>query len=150
MRNVAMLAAGAAALALSACATGGGESVAEVVAPTFYAELTGSAEAPGPGDPDGSGKVEVSIVDASDNVCYEIKEVRNIGAVTATHIHRGATGVAGPPVVTLENPADGHSKACAKADGALADEIKKNPGEFYVNVHSSEFPNGAIRGQLHS
>lgn len=151
MKRLAIFAGGAVALALAGCTTsGGGEGVAEIVAPTLHAELIGSAEVPGPGDPDGSGKAEVSIVDATDNVCYEIKEVRGLSAVTAAHIHRGATGVAGPPVVMLETPTDGHSKSCARADGSLADEIKKNPGGFYVNIHSSEFPDGAIRGQLHN
>ncbi|MBS1786273.1 MAG: CHRD domain-containing protein [Acidobacteria bacterium] len=27
-------------------------------------------------------------------------------------------------------------------------DIMKNPGNYYVNVHTAEFPNGAIRGQL--
>ena len=146
MKRLAVLAAGAAALALSAC--NAGETVADVVGETHHADLTGAAEVPGPGDPDGSGRAEVSTVDASDNLCYEIKDVKNIAAVTGAHIHRGEVGAAGPPVVTLENPSDGHSKACTRVDGGLADEIKNNPERFYVNVHTSEFPDGAIRGQL--
>ena len=147
MRNLALLAAGAGALALTACEHTG-ETAADIVAPTHEAVLTGAAEVPGPGDPDGTGRVEVSVVDATDNVCYEFKEVRNLGAVTAAHIHRGAAGAAGPPVVTMEAPADGHSKGCVKVDGALVDDIHHRKGEFYVNVHTSDFPDGAIRGQL--
>jgi hypothetical protein len=131
-----------AALALAGC-----ETVAESIDETFTASLSGAQEVPGPGDVDGTGEAEVTIVDAVDNVCYELG-VRGIAPATAAHIHRGAMGVAGPPVVTLETPADGESVGCTQAPEAIADEIEANPAGFYVNVHNAEFPNGAIRGQL--
>lgn len=131
-----------AGLALAGC-----ETVADAVKQGMTASLTGAQEVPGPGDTDGSGTAEITIVDATDNVCYDVN-VRNIGPATAAHIHRGGTGVAGPPVVTLEAPTDGGSEGCISAPGALADEIEANPAAFYVNVHNAEFPNGAVRGQL--
>jgi hypothetical protein len=133
----------AAALALAGC-----ETVAESVDETYSAMLQGSQEVPGPGDPDGSANAEVTIVDAVDNVCYEINDVRGISPATAAHIHRGASGVAGPPVVTLQAPTDGESQGCIQAPEAIADEIEANPSGFYVNVHTADYPNGAIRGQL--
>lgn len=137
----AILALGA-ALALTGC-----ETVAESVDETYSASLSGAQEVPGPGDPDGSGTAEVTIVDAIDNVCYEIN-VAGISPATAAHIHRGAQGVAGPPVVTLEAPTDGETQGCTQAPEAVADEIEANPAGFYVNVHTADFPNGAVRGQL--
>ena len=142
-KMLAILGAGSAAIALSGC-----ETVAEAVQPTHHATLTGAAEVPGPGDPDGSGRAEISMVDAADRVCYEIW-VSNIATPTAAHIHRGATGVAGPPVITIDEPTDGHVSSCEDIDGTLADEINGNPDAFYINVHNAEFPNGAVRGQLH-
>lgn len=133
----------AAALALAGC-----ETVAEHVDETYSATLTGAAEVPGPGDADGSGNAEVTIVDGVDNVCYEINNVAGISPATAAHIHRGAAGIAGPPVVTLEAPTDGESVGCVQAPEAVADEIEANPAGFYVNVHTADYPNGAIRGQL--
>lgn len=137
-----------AALALGASlALAGCETVADAVKEGMTASMTGSQEVPGPGDPDGSGTAEITIVDATDNVCWDLN-VRDIAPATAAHIHRGATGVDGPPVVTLDAPSDGSNEGCTAAPGSLADEIEANPAAFYVNVHNTEYPNGAIRGQL--
>ena len=138
----------AALMAATALALAGCETVAETIDETYSATLSGSQEVPGPGDADGSANAEVTIVDAVDNVCYEINDVRGISPATAAHIHRGANGVAGPPVVTLQAPTDGESQGCVKAPEAIADEIEANPAGFYVNVHTADYPNGAIRGQL--
>jgi len=65
------------------------------------------------------------------------------------HIHKGAAGVNGPIVVTLNTPdKNGTSTACADIDPALAKDILANPQGYYVNVHNADFPNGAARGQL--
>lgn len=132
----------AAGLTLAGC-----ETVADAVKQGMTASLTGAQEVPGPGDTDGSGTAEITIVDGTDNVCYDLN-VRNIAPATAAHIHRGMKGEAGPPVVTLEAPTDGGAEGCVSTPGALADEIEANPVAFYVNVHNAEFPNGAVRGQL--
>ncbi len=135
-----------AALAL-AVGLSGCETVADAVKQGMTASLTGAQEVPGPGDPDGSGTAEITIVDATDNVCFDIR-VRNIAPATAAHIHRGLPGEAGPAVVPLQPPDDGSAEGCLNAPGALADEIEANPAAFYVNIHNAEFPAGAIRGQL--
>jgi hypothetical protein len=129
-------------LSLAGCAT-----VGDAVGTGLEATLSGAEEVPGPGDPDGSGSAEITIVDRTDNLCYEVT-VRNIAPATAAHIHRGAPGRAGPPVVTLDAPTDGESNACLSVASELVDEIEANPGNFYINVHNAAFPNGAVRGQL--
>jgi hypothetical protein len=131
-----------AGLSLGACQT-----VGEVVGEGMRATLTGSEEVPTRGDPDGSGMAEVTTVDRTDNLCYEVS-VRNIETATAAHIHRGGRGVSGPPVVTLDAPADGESNGCLSIDSNLLDEIERNPRGFYINVHNARYPNGAVRGQL--
>lgn len=139
---------GSTALAIAAALTlAGCETLADTVKQGMTASLTGAQEVPGPGDTDGSGRAEITVVDATDNICYDV-DVRNIAPATVAHIHRGAPGEAGPPVVTLEAPTDGDAKGCISAPGALADEIEANPAAFYVNIHNAEFPEGAVRGQL--
>jgi hypothetical protein len=79
--------------------------------------------------------------------CY-IMNVTGIERATMAHIHRGGAGTDGPPVVTLEAPADGSSGGCQPVAADLAQALLANPAGFYVNVHNAVFPRGAIRGQL--
>ena len=54
----------------------------------------------------------------------------------------------GPIVVHLTAVQDGTSSGCITVSQSLIKEIMKNPAGFYVNVHTSQFQNGALRGQL--
>ena len=73
--------------------------------------------------------------------------VRSIAAPTASHIHRGAPGVAGPVVITLASSFPNNvGTGSFTASQAQSDEFVSNPLNFYVNVHNAEFPDGAIRG----
>lgn len=110
----------------------------------FTVAMTGAAERPGPGDPDGSGTAQITVNAGQGRVCWDVT-VSNIDPATAAHIHRGPATAAGPPVVTM-TPPTGHG--CATVDRALAQELIQTPGAFYVNVHNAAFPPGAIRGQL--
>ena len=115
--------------------------------PKFTASLSGAQEVPGPGDPDGTGSAMVWLNPDQNRVCYTLS-VSNIAPATLAHIHRGALGVAGPVVVTLVAPTNGASSGCTTATAALIEEIRSNPSGFYVNVHNTPFPGGAVRGQL--
>lgn len=119
----------------------------QLEARTFLAaSLSGDAEVPGPGDDDGDGFAGIDIV-GDGRLCADLF-VRRLDRVTAAHIHDGATGAAGPIVVTLPAPIFGTSSGCVNADQALVDNIVANPAVFYVNVHTQAFPDGAVRGQL--
>jgi hypothetical protein len=111
--------------------------------------LTGAAEVPGPGDPDGSGTAAITVNPGQEKICYELgAEDITLPAIGA-HIHVGTVEVEGPVVVPLTPPgADGRSSGCAEVSRELASEIVQNPEGYYVNVHTSDFPAGAIRGQL--
>ncbi|MGH2538868.1 MAG: CHRD domain-containing protein [Candidatus Promineifilaceae bacterium] len=114
------------------------------------ASLTGAAEVPGPGDPDGSGTAAISLNQGQGEVCFTIQVADITLPAAAAHIHVGPAGVAGPVVVTLSPPdADGFSSGCVSdVDAELIKAIRQNPEQYYVNVHTSDFPAGAVRGQL--
>ena len=111
------------------------------------AALTGAAEVPGPGDTDGTGAFEARVNAGQGQICYKL-EAGNIVTATMAHIHRGAAGVAGGVAVALAAPSDGASEECKTITKELAQELIQTPEAFYVNVHNSEFPAGAVRGQL--
>jgi len=114
------------------------------------ATLTGANEVPGPGDTTGGGVFEARVNPGQGRICYTL-DVTGIEVATMAHIHLGAAGVAGDPVVTLEAPTENggdDANECQDIDRSLAQALIQNSGEYYVNVHNADFPNGAIRGQL--
>ncbi|CAN5233506.1 CHRD domain-containing protein [soil metagenome] len=113
----------------------------------FDIDMTGSAEAPGPGDPDGSGTALVALFPEEGRICY-VLEVEGIAPATAAHIHEAPAGSPGPVVLPLEAPTKGRSRECRSIAPELAQEILDNPSDYYVNVHNPEHPGGAVRGQL--
>jgi CHRD domain-containing protein len=117
---------------------------------TFSTSLTGGNEVPGPGDPDGTGSAFITVFADRTGLCFRI-HVSNIALpATAAHIHQGASGIAGPIVVTLAAPdASGVSSGCLLGLSTdLLGAIVANPSGYYVNVHTTDFPGGAVRGQL--
>jgi hypothetical protein len=132
------------ALVAPGAAASGGRST------LLAASLTGAQEVPGPGDPDGSGRALVRL--SGDQACFLLQWSR-ITAPVAAHIHVGRRGVQGGIVVGFfmgQLPDTLNAVAgCAAADPAVVDAIVADPRGYYVNIHTGDFPGGAIRGQLH-
>ena len=140
----------ATALSLAACAEqGGGPSSVNPPHPgtALIGTLDAKAEVPGPGDADGTGEFTGFFDTAGNMLCYDIG-VGSLDKITVMHIHKGDPGVAGPPVVTLATPDATHGEGCIPIDHALAADILAHPGGYYVNVHTTTHPQGAIRSQL--
>jgi hypothetical protein len=117
---------------------------------SFTTELTGAAEVPGPGDPDGSGTAKIRLDRDQGTVCFKLSVSDILLPAIAAHIHIGTADVAGPIVVGLTPPgANGTSSGCVEdVDPGLISAIGQNPELYYVNVHTTDFPAGAVRGQL--
>ena len=115
----------------------------------YFPELSGDQEVPGPGDPDAQGTARVTIDAAAGEVCIEW-DIVDMDPAVAAHIHAGAVGVPGAVVVTLPTPtADGTGGDCVNGlDSATLQAIVDSPDDYYVNVHTASFENGAIRGQV--
>ena len=128
--------------AMTGCAT-----IAGTVGERWNTALVGSQEVPGPGDPAATGTAKVTADATTNQICVDVT-VQGLAAATAAHIHSGARGTAGPPVLTLDTPADGVSKSCYSVEKQLAAAIIAAPENYYVNVHDAAHPAGAIRGQL--
>ena len=145
----ALLAASVAAAALAACATtaAGGAGATTHSGTPLVATLDGKAEVPGPGDPNGNGEFSGWFDAAKGQICYTLG-VGSLASPTMAHIHRGDAQTAGPVVVALANPVHDISDTCTPAAPALISEIVANPSAFYVNVHTTQYPKGAIRAQL--
>lgn len=125
----------------------------------FTAKLSGKEEVP-PNESPSTGLAWVKITD--DQLGYEVN-VTDMDKVNAAHIHLGEAGKNGPVILTLfqggpteqVNGTVGEANVTASnLDGpmkgkAITDLVTamKN-GTTYVNVHTTDFPNGEIRGQL--
>jgi hypothetical protein len=110
--------------------------------------LSGAEEVP-PADPDGTGFAAITLNVGQGTVCWQLSVSGIALPATAAHIHVAPVGVSGPVVVPLSPPnASGTSSGCTSADPALIQAIIDHPERYYVNVHTTEFQGGAIRGQL--
>ena len=147
MRTIILLLAAAAAASLLTLSAASAGTARKPVTKTFHIGLAGEAESPA-GDPVATGTATIRLRAGQAKVCYQIA-AKNLPRAVAAHIHRGKAGASGNVVVPLKTPnAAGKSAGCAKAAKALVAAMLKNPAAYYVNVHTGEFPAGAIRGQL--
>ena len=78
-------------------------------------------------------------------------------ALTAAHIHPGAVGQTGSPIVnlalgagevTFANGSGSFTKNNITVTVYQANGLLANPGNFYFNIHTAANPGGVARGQL--
>jgi hypothetical protein len=118
----------------------------------FNVALTGAQEVPGPSDPNASGTAHLELNQGQRSVCFDLTWADIDGTVVAAHIHEAPAGQAGDIVVPLFAGAfagtDAASGCATNVSKELIKAIRQDPSAYYVNVHSTVFPAGAVRGQL--
>ncbi len=101
------------------------------------------------GDPDGTGSGVFTINTQSGEMCYTLAVSEIALPASGAHIHTGAAGVNGPILINLNAPnAAGRSSGCLILGQDVLSALINNPAAYYLNIHNSEFPAGAVRGQL--
>jgi hypothetical protein len=122
------------------------------MAQTFGAVMTGSQEGPAPTSTPGIGNATVSFVDSTHiNVTIT---VANLGSpINNFHIHKLTPGSpTGPVVINLIGLGgtfvNNKMTGTFPVDAAVGADLIAHSDQFYVNVHTVQFPGGAIRGFL--
>jgi hypothetical protein len=144
----------------------------------FSARLTGDKEVP-PVDTDTTGRIRLTANSQQDALDYQLSVSNLNGVATGAHIHTGSTGTNGPVVANLNirgtfagasasasaGGSDGSAMTSTSTGGTITSADLKGPlagkqvsdliqliedGKAYVNVHTTQHPNGEIRGQLTS
>lgn len=130
----------------------------------FHAPLSGDAEVP-PVETQASGVASLALSDSQTELDFTLV-THGLDDTTMAHIHIGASGENGPPVVFLFGPEEGGvSRDGVLAEGtiteddlimvadvfdgsmqSLVDNLRS--GDAYVNVHTVENPPGEVRGQV--
>ncbi len=129
---------------LAATALAGTLASAAPRATVLTAKLTGRAETPAAAVK-GTGNFKGRVNLAAGKLCYTLTSAK-LDTLTMAHIHAGAIGVAGPPIVTLS--ANVPTVACIPIDKDVAAKLVATPRDFYVNIPTTNYPKGAVRGQL--
>ncbi|HJQ39018.1 MAG TPA: CHRD domain-containing protein [Thermoanaerobaculia bacterium] len=120
---------------------------------TYAAELRPGNENP-PANSTAFGGAFVTFDPVNANIAWEVN-TNGIGNATLSHIHRGPAGTNGPVIIDfataaqpLINGRTSGTRSVANLSGADLTNLVSTPAGFYVNVHSSAFPGGEVRGQL--
>ncbi|GAA2565018.1 CHRD domain-containing protein [Pseudonocardia hydrocarbonoxydans] len=127
-----------------------------------------------PGEEGATGTFNYRINSDEEIICYDITlngvtPPYESPARTATHIHEGTAGMAGPPRIAFPNPEDDgsgalRSEGCLQGpfttgvapegtdtgEGFSLAQIEADPSSFFTDSHTANFTAGAVRGQLTS
>ncbi|MEX0134936.1 CHRD domain-containing protein [Bacillus nitratireducens] len=129
----------------------------------FFAKLRGRNEVP-PVETDARGQAFFKVSRDELSLKFEL-DLFDIENVVVAHLHLGAKGTNGPVVAFLFGPITNPvSIECATFTGMITQEDLVGPlagqtldalvneiiaGNIYINVHTVQYPNGEIRGQLY-
>lgn len=115
----------------------------------FRADLRGSAEVPA-NSSTATGSAHAKLDSNGTTLRVQIRYSGLSSGVTGAHVHTGAADVNGPVLVDLEpalgRTAGGVTNLVTEISGDAARQLRD--GGLYVNVHTTRYPDGEIRGQF--
>jgi hypothetical protein len=136
----------------------------------FTASMSAAQEttAVGGGENNATGTATVTITPTRDaanaitggtaQLVFTVQGLTSSSNIILAHVHTGATGVAGPPIINanitaataIPTPLGSASfdRSGIATDAATINAIVANPGGHYFNVHTTSNPGGVVRGQL--
>ena len=146
----------AALTVLAGCGSGSSTGGLEAEG-SYVIDLTTAQVVPAPKPSSATGAAAFILY--ADRIEYQVA-AQAIQSVTSAHIHNGAPGVAGAPVVTLFTTANPISPFGSFATGAMLDanlpagvtvaSLKAlfASGNAYVDIHTAANTTGELRGQI--
>jgi hypothetical protein len=109
--------------------------------------LTG-AEETGPVDTPATGTFVAFPNPGQGLLCYQLDVSGLLAPAVGAHVHLARAGEDGPVVVPLDVSITGSGSGCPSVNPDVLLGIVQAPSNYYVNVHSTLYPGGEIRGQL--
>lgn len=105
------------------------------------------------GDADGQGSARLDLDPQRGTACYEITWKKLDGAVTAFHLHAARRGSNGPHWIDFFNEQrfdgeQGKASDCVRSTREKIEAVINDPSAYYLQLHSTAFEGGAVRGQL--
>ena len=130
---------------------------------TYSFNLDGSQQVPPAGSP-AAGSAQIAIDDTAGSISFAVVAFNLLGSPTGAHIHVAPAGVNGGVVFDLGAATDfagpvtigsivipsslAFAGAVKPLPPGLGGLINAAPWNFYVNIHTSVFPGGELRGQF--
>lgn len=112
----------------------------------YRTKLSGGAE-PNHGAPSGTGDAIIAIHTNSD-LCWRFAHLHGFSGATSARIYNAPHGRSGKPVVSLSRGRRLHHQGCVRVNPAMISSIESKPQDYYVSIHSAQYPAGAVRAQL--
>jgi hypothetical protein len=109
----------------------------------------GANETPNKGIATGSASGAFALNTTKDTICFSNMKTKGLANVFGAHIHLGAWRIDGSIFITFDFTKFNKSvQTCTKVSHTVLVDIAKHPADYYFNVHTKDFPGGAVRGQL--
>ena len=104
---------------------------------------------PSGGDPAGSATVILKVNRQKARICWTLN-YKKLTGIRGMFLHKGGPGQIARPIVTFftgSQPNGAHG--CAKnLKKRIVKRLKRKGGNHYLDITTSKYPNGAVRGQL--